>query len=113
MPWRDKLRQLKQDWRDALFPSQKPSQPQFTTPIKKYWEPAFEPENLVNTDWLLKKGNGSDGWGNKELQHYSSDGANSFQYAHPFFFSLFVLFPKEQDACANAAVLLARRTGSW
>lgn len=83
MPWRDRLRQLRQEW-DGRFPfpflHHKEPQPEFTTPIKKHWAPVFEPANLVNTDWNFKTGTGTDGWGNKELQRYSSDGANSFQY---------------------------------
>lgn len=77
MTWKSKLKQLKHQL-ESLFPSHDDDQPQFTTPIKKYWEPVFEPENLVNTDWWLKTGNGDDGWGNQELQHYSSDATNSF-----------------------------------
>lgn len=102
MTWKNRLKQLKHHW-DNFFPSHDESLLQYATPIKKYWQPTFEPENLVNTDWLLKTGNGSDGWGNQELQHYSSDATNSFQYVmlHAYIY--------QSDLNAHADMLIAPR----
>ncbi|CAH0058714.1 unnamed protein product [Clonostachys solani] len=43
-----------------------------------YWQPQFRPELPTNVEWDAKLGNGPDGWGNQELQHYTADPANSF-----------------------------------
>jgi hypothetical protein len=77
MPWKDKLRQLKHEWNNLTSQAQAPQQ--LADPPEPYWNPVFEPHALVNDDWELKVGNGNDGWGTQELQHYSADAANSFQ----------------------------------
>src|SRR3569833_3934675 len=50
-----------------------------------YWQPVFDPHRPVTLDWDAKLGNGDNGWGNQELEHYTADRANSFLYAlsHP------------------------------
>lgn len=79
MPWRDKLKQLKHEWDNLTSqPLQNASQQPANQP-EPYWKPVFEPTTLVNDEWELKVGNGNDGWGNQEMQHYSADAANSFQ----------------------------------
>lgn len=79
MPWKDRLKQLKAEWNN-LKSNGAPEHHNFppSDPPQIYWRPPFGPERLVNTDWDLKTGNGPDGWGNQELQHYSNEAANSF-----------------------------------
>ncbi len=43
-----------------------------------YWQPLFQPGRPVELDWDAKVGNGDNGWGNQELQHYTSRPENVF-----------------------------------
>lgn len=43
-----------------------------------YWQPKFQPDIPVTADWDAKLGNGPDGWGNQELQHYTAEQQNAF-----------------------------------
>ncbi|KAF5243103.1 hypothetical protein FAUST_3022 [Fusarium austroamericanum] len=43
-----------------------------------YWQPQFRPDAPVTSEWDAKIGNGPDGWGNQELQHYTADQQNAF-----------------------------------
>ena len=48
-----------------------------------YWQPQFHPGRAVSDDWDAKIGNGVDGWGNQELQHYTAGMSNVFLQALP------------------------------
>lgn len=48
-------------------------------PPEIYWQPQFQADVPTSVDWDHKLGNGPDGWGNQELQHYTADLDNSFQ----------------------------------
>ena len=43
-----------------------------------YWRPTFHPSRAVGEDFDQKLGNGPDGWGNQELEHYTASAQNSF-----------------------------------
>jgi len=43
-----------------------------------YWQPFFHPVRAVSDEWDIKIGNGVDGWGNQELQHYTAGMSNVF-----------------------------------
>lgn len=45
-----------------------------------YWQPRFAADVPVTVEWDAKLGNGPDGWGNQELEHYTAAPANAFQY---------------------------------
>ncbi|KAI1168954.1 glycoside hydrolase family 16 protein [Nemania serpens] len=46
---------------------------------KTYWRPHFNPDIPVSREFDHKQGHGDPwGWGNNELENYTSDGANSF-----------------------------------
>lgn len=49
-----------------------------TRPSMPYWQPQFRPDIPISQDWDAKIGNGPDGWGNQELQYYTSDSGNAF-----------------------------------
>ena len=49
-----------------------------TRPSMPYWQPQFRPDIPISQDWDPKIGNGPDGWGNQELQYYTSDSGNAF-----------------------------------
>ena len=44
-----------------------------------YWRPQFRPDVPVTAEWDAKLGNGPDGWGNQELEHYTANPENAFQ----------------------------------
>ncbi|KAI1607929.1 glucan endo-1,3-beta-D-glucosidase [Exophiala viscosa] len=46
-------------------------------PSTTYWQPLFDPSNPVSTDWEHKEGN-NNGWGNNEIENYTSSPTNSF-----------------------------------
>ncbi|KAG6027513.1 hypothetical protein E4U41_000901 [Claviceps citrina] len=54
-------------------PASAPS-PSFHT----YWVPRFFPDAPLSAEWDAKLGNGPDGWGNQELQHYTAGPENAF-----------------------------------
>lgn len=57
-------------------PSSEPSGP------RVYWRPTFSPEIPVSHEFDHKQGHGDPwGWGNNELENYTSDSSNSF-YTH-------------------------------
>ncbi|KAG5984967.1 hypothetical protein E4U55_002374 [Claviceps digitariae] len=99
MSWKDKLKSLKSDFesminsRDGHSQSQYQNLDQETPPVPMntrpsalapspsfhtYWAPRFHPDTPVDEEWDAKLGNGPDGWGNKELQHYTAAPDNSF-----------------------------------
>lgn len=43
-----------------------------------YWQPRFAADVPVTVEWDAKLGNGPDGWGNQELEHYTAAPANAF-----------------------------------
>ncbi|KAK1843385.1 Glucan endo-1,3-beta-glucosidase A1-like protein 1 [Colletotrichum chrysophilum] len=53
-------------------------QPMGGQPGHVYWQPQFRPDVPVTQDWDAKIGNGPDGWGNQELQHYTAEQQNAF-----------------------------------
>ena len=61
-------------------PPGQPQQPKSGNPTD-YWQPTLHQSRAVGSDFDLKLGNGPDGWGNQELQHYTSSPANSFYTA--------------------------------
>ncbi|PHH84117.1 hypothetical protein CDD83_2445 [Cordyceps sp. RAO-2017] len=81
MPFRDRLiKRVRNEWDSLTSPSrpdQPPPEPQ-PQPDCVYWRPRFHPDVAVTDDWDAKIGNGPDGWGNQELQHYTAAPANSF-----------------------------------
>ena len=44
-----------------------------------FWRPSFDPSRPVSLEWEQKLGHGEGGWGNNELQSYTSSPDNSFQ----------------------------------
>jgi hypothetical protein len=70
-----------------------------------YWQPQFRPEIPTNVEWDAKLGNGPDGWGNQELQHYTADPANSFQYG--------LLFQEERCTLGIFANRLNAQYARW
>jgi hypothetical protein len=83
MSWRDKIKKLvKEEW-DSL--TGEPSQPQggsqqppTSSQYQVLWQPQFHPQAPVHVEWDPKLGNGPDGWGNQELQHYTGNPENCF-----------------------------------
>lgn len=43
-----------------------------------YWRPRFEQSAAVTAEWDAQIGNGVDGWGNQELEHYTALPQNVF-----------------------------------
>ena len=43
-----------------------------------YWQPRFQPGLSVHDEWDPDTGNGTDGWGNQELEHYTANSENAF-----------------------------------
>ncbi|KHN93934.1 Concanavalin A-like lectin/glucanase [Metarhizium album ARSEF 1941] len=91
MPWKDKLQGLKADIESIINPKdqsqrqQPPPLPMASRPPPRpspsfhtYWAPRFYPDTPVNVEWDAKLGNGPDGWGNQELEHYTAAPENSF-----------------------------------
>ncbi|KAI5459685.1 glycoside hydrolase family 16 protein [Mariannaea sp. PMI_226] len=84
MGWKDELKRFKdqidQKFTEASKPeSQGPQPPPVPArPAELYWQPQFHPDVPVGNEWDAKLGNGPDGWGNQELQHYTGDSANVF-----------------------------------
>lgn len=60
-----------------------PSQPQLPKSGNPtdYWQPCLHQSRSVSEDFDQKIGNGPDGWGNQELEHYTASTANSFYTA--------------------------------
>lgn len=48
-------------------------------PPRIIWQPRFQTDIPITQEWDAKLGNGPDGWGNQELQHYTADQNNAFQ----------------------------------
>ena len=42
-----------------------------------YWQPSFDPSTPVGASWEHKQGN-NNGWGNNEIEQYTSEPSNSF-----------------------------------
>ncbi|OAA34883.1 Concanavalin A-like lectin/glucanase [Metarhizium rileyi] len=102
MPWRDKLKGLKADFEGMINArdqgqgqgqgqdrppppppmASRPPRPCPEPTFHTYWVPRFYPDTPVNVEWDAKLGNGPDGWGNQELEHYTAAPENSFQYNH-------------------------------
>ncbi|KAI9150663.1 Glucan endo-1,3-beta-glucosidase A1 [Paramyrothecium foliicola] len=107
MGWRDHLKRVKQEFDQLVAepdksssqgqaqgypgnqgyqqpPPQQWQQPQpppvqyASRPPQRYWQPRCQPDVPVTADWDAKLGNGPDGWGNQELQHYTADPSNVF-----------------------------------
>ncbi|KAG6286933.1 hypothetical protein E4U09_006456 [Claviceps aff. purpurea] len=97
MSWKNKLKSLKSEFEGMINPrdgqsqhhqhqDQPPPLPMSTRPppqgpspsFHTYWAPRFYPDTLVHVEWDAKLGNGHDGWGNKELQHYTAAPDNMF-----------------------------------
>lgn len=90
MPWKDRFQRVKQEWDSMISPQGSqphseeppPPPPAHTRPPpvdQAYWRPRFQPDVAVTDDWDAKIGNGPDGWGNQELQHYTAAPENAFQ----------------------------------
>lgn len=47
-----------------------------------YWQPRFQPGLSVHDEWDPDTGNGTDGWGNQELEHYTANSENAFYTPH-------------------------------
>ncbi|KJZ75919.1 hypothetical protein HIM_04743 [Hirsutella minnesotensis 3608] len=80
MTWKDHLKRVKDEW-DSLKSQhrQDPSPPaQPSSAAEAYWQPRFQPDVAVADEWDAKIGNGPDGWGNQELQHYTAAPENAF-----------------------------------
>lgn len=43
-----------------------------------FGQPVFQPDGPVSVDWDAKIGHGENGWGNEELQFYTSSPENAF-----------------------------------
>jgi hypothetical protein len=56
-----------------------PPQQQPPAGASAYWRPRFHQDTAVTAEWDAKMGNGPDGWGNQELQHYTALPQNTFQ----------------------------------
>jgi hypothetical protein len=95
MSWKDHLKRLKNEFENLVGEPQAqnqqhhpppPGPPPPQQPIggqqpgHVYWQPQFRPDVPVNQEWDAKIGNGPDGWGNQELQYYTADQQNAFQY---------------------------------
>ncbi|KAG5951396.1 hypothetical protein E4U53_003181 [Claviceps sorghi] len=103
MSWKDKLKSLKAEFEGIInsrdghsqqsphgkyqnLDQQPPPPPMNTRPpasgpgpsFHTYWTPRFHPDTAVHVEWDAKLGNGPDGWGNQELQHYTCSPNNSF-----------------------------------
>lgn len=97
MPWKDHFNKLKgefdkvskevetgigkftgspQQQQQQPFQQQGPPPPAGT---HAYWRPRFDQNVAVTEEWDAKMGNGPDGWGNQELQHYTAMPQNCFQ----------------------------------
>ena len=85
MSWKDHLKRIKSEWdRMASQPAAKGSQSQSplqtaATAEHAYWQPRFQIDVPVSAEWEAKIGNGPDGWGNQELEHYTAAPENAFQ----------------------------------
>lgn len=103
MAWKDRLKRVKDEIESMISspeasqqqqqqqqaysqPSQShqypppPPPPQAPASGAVYWQPRFEADVPVTVEWDAKLGNGPDGWGNQELEHYTAAPANAFQY---------------------------------
>ncbi|KAI6777782.1 Glycosyl hydrolases family 16 [Emericellopsis cladophorae] len=100
MPWRDHVKQLKDGFNSLAKevqtginersgssqpPQQQyhanhqyPPQPPAPAGASAYWRPRFQQDIPVTVEWDAKLGNGPDGWGNQELQHYTALPENTF-----------------------------------
>lgn len=67
-----------QQQHQQFAPPPQQQQPTGGQPGHVYWQPQFRPDVPVTQDWDGKIGNGSDGWGNHELQHYTAEQQNVF-----------------------------------
>ncbi|KAF4119678.1 Glycosyl hydrolases family 16 [Geosmithia morbida] len=67
--------QQQQQQQHSGYPSAPPPPAQGTS---AYWRPRFQPDISVTQEWDAKMGNGPDGWGNQELQHYTALPQNVF-----------------------------------
>ncbi|ODA83322.1 hypothetical protein RJ55_01835 [Drechmeria coniospora] len=91
MAWKDKLRRIKDELGGIVgdkeqSPSQAPPPvpphpPNQPAVASVYWQPRFQPDVAIHIDWDPKLGNGPDGWGNQELQHYTAAPENVFHTA--------------------------------
>lgn len=104
MPWKDHLNKLKNEFntlskevesgvskftgsgqapqqqqqQQPYYPQQRPGPPP-PAGASAYWRPRFDQNVAVTEEWDAKMGNGPDGWGNQELQHYTALPQNTFQ----------------------------------
>lgn len=89
MPWKDHLNRFKQEINHLVaepgassqpppVPPHPPAEPPFRGEV--YWRPQFQPNIPISHEWEAKVGNGTDGWGNHELQFYTAESQNAFQY---------------------------------
>jgi len=98
MPFRDAFNNLKSSWDEIKkgntqhpishqqqYPGQQqPPVPQDSRPVAYqqqpstvYWQSKFDPSIPVGAEWDQKQGN-NNGWGNAELENYTSNPENSF-----------------------------------
>lgn len=74
--------QPSQQWQDQNAHQQPPPVDYRSKPpppeVTAYWRPKFVQSEAVTTEWDAKLGNGPDGWGNQELQHYTALPENVF-----------------------------------
>jgi hypothetical protein len=100
MGWRDQLKRVKQEFDQIVGepnrqeqhqgypgnqghqhhqwqPQPPPNHPPVAPP-QRYWQLRSQADIPITAEWDAKLGNGPDGWGNQELQHYTADPANVF-----------------------------------
>jgi hypothetical protein len=93
MGWRDQLKRVKQEFDQIVGDADRPEQsqqhhqPHHQQPLghhhppaqpQRYWQLQCRPDAPISHDWDAKLGNGPDGWGNQELQHYTAEPSNVF-----------------------------------
>lgn len=105
MPWKDQLKRLKNEWNNLTAEPQQqqqqqqqpqqgwsqgppppqqgwsqppPPQQAISSQPQIYWQPRFHPGAAVFDEWDPDTGNGTDGWGNQELEHYTAKPENAF-----------------------------------
>ncbi|PHH72381.1 hypothetical protein CDD80_4581 [Ophiocordyceps camponoti-rufipedis] len=110
MPWKDQLRQVKDrlsSHRSSSEPSPEQHQPETSA---AYWQPRFQPDLAVGDEWEAKIGNGPDGWGNQELEHYTAEPANSTPDGSLVLRAIATTGAPEPEKRYTSARLVSRRT---
>ncbi|PHH83612.1 hypothetical protein CDD82_6640 [Ophiocordyceps australis] len=108
MPWKEHLQRVKDDLNSIVSPRHG------APPVaeKTYWQPRFHPDVGVSDEWEAKIGNGPDGWGNQELEHYTADPDNAFHTADGKLMLCAIANSEaaEADRRYTSARLVSRRT---